>query len=91
MTENNSIEKENKNTYADGEKTPLKWYQGRSGKTSAKRVSGVCLVSSGMIVAVLSVIFGYENPDAILWPILSAGTLLLGAGVLERFGNGGSK
>lgn len=78
-------------TYADGEKVPEKWYQGRSGKVSAKRVAGLVLVIGGLVVAVLSVVMNYENPEDILWPVLSAGTLLLGSGVLERFGNGGSK
>lgn len=93
MDENKEcISTNNTNTYADGEKAPKKWYQGRSGKTSAKRVSGVCLIGAGIIVSILSVIFNYSEPEEILWPILSAGTLLLGAGVLERFGNtGGTK
>lgn len=78
---------EEKNTYADGEKSPEKWYQGRSGKISSKRVAGLILVFAGVIVSILSVILGYESPEEILWPVLSAATLLLGAGVLERFGN----
>ncbi len=91
-------EQENKtivstHTYADGEKTPERWYQGRSGKTSAKRISGIILVIGGLTVAILSVILGYDQAEDILWPVLSAATLLLGSGVLERFGNnkGGSK
>ena len=76
-------------TYADGEKTPEKWYQGRSGKVSAKRVAGLVLVVGGLAVAILSVVLNYEKAEDILWPVLSAGTLLLGSGVLERFGNGG--
>lgn len=74
------------NTYADGEKEPVKWYQGRSGKVSAKRIGGLTLILAGVATAVLAVIFEYEDPDKILWPILSAATLLLGSGVLERFG-----
>lgn len=80
-------------TYADGEKAPERWYQGRSGKTSAKRISGIILVIGGLTVAILSVILGYDKAEDILWPVLSAATLLLGSGVLERFGNnkGGDK
>lgn len=80
-------------TYADGEKVPERWYQGRSGKTSAKRISGIILVIGGLTVAILSVILGYDKAEDILWPVLSAATLLLGSGVLERFGNnkGGDK
>ena len=88
MSANNETVKST-STYADGDKVPQKWYQGRSGKTSAKRVAGVCLVVTGIIVSILSVIFSYTEPEEILWPILSAGTLLLGAGVLERFGSTG--
>ncbi len=74
------------NTYADGEKKPIKWYQGRSGKVSAKRIGGFSLILTGIAVAILSVILNYGSPESILWPILSAGTMLLGVGVLERFG-----
>ena len=79
------------NTYNDGAKDAVKWYQGRSGKVSSKRIAGLALIVCGMVVAVLSVILGYPEADGILWPVLSAGTLLLGAGVLERLGSTGSK
>ena len=79
------------NTYNDGAKDAVKWYQGRSGKVSAKRIAGLALIVCGMAVAILSVLFAYPSPDGILWPVLSAGTLLLGAGVLERIGSTGSK
>lgn len=74
-------------TYSDGAKEAKKWYQGRSGKVSAKRVAGFVLIFTGIIVAILSVICHYESPEEILWPVLSAGTFLIGAGVLERFGS----
>ncbi|MBO4388568.1 MAG: hypothetical protein J5785_03920 [Spirochaetales bacterium] len=76
-----------KSTYADGEKQPLKWYQGRSGKVSAKRVAGLFIIMASAAVAVLSIIYNYAEAEDILWPMLSAGTVLLGSGVLERFGN----
>lgn len=78
---------ETKNTYSDGAKEASSWYQGRSGKTSAKRIAGLVLTLAGVAVAILSVVLDYENPAEILWPVLSASTLCLGAGVLERFGN----
>lgn len=91
MAEEQAKDKEilSTHTYADGEKAPEKWYQGRSGKVSAKRVAGLVLVIGGLVVAILSVVLSYEKAEDILWPVLSAGTLLLGSGVLERFGNGG--
>ena len=78
-------------TYNDGAKAAEKWYQGRSGKVSAKRIAGLALILCGMIVAILSVILGYPEAEGILWPVLSAGTLLLGAGVLERIGSTSQK
>lgn len=86
VNESVSVEQTN-STYADGEKKPLKWYQGRSGKVSAKRVAGLFLAVASAVVAVLSIIYNYEKGEDILWPILSAATVLLGSGVLERFGN----
>lgn len=74
-------------TYSDGPEKPTKWYQGRSGKVSAKRVSGVSLILSAMVVALLSVVLDYQRPGEILTPLLSSGSLLLGSGVLERFGS----
>ncbi len=86
MSETAEDKTERTATYADGEKVPTKWYQGRSGKVSSKRVAGLVLILAGVAVAILSVVFDYAKPEEILWPVLSAGTLLLGAGVLERFG-----
>ncbi len=83
--------KKTQGTYADGDREPVRWYQGRSGKVSAKRVAGLILILSGVVISVLCVLFNYEAAESILWPLLSAGTFLIGAGVLERFGNGGNK
>ena len=53
MAEEQAKDKEilSTHTYADGEKAPEKWYQGRSGKVSAKRVAGLVLVIGGLVVA----------------------------------------
>ncbi len=78
-------------SYSDGSREAVKWFQGRSGKVSSKRIAGLVLVATGVAVSFLSVFLQYPDPEKILWPVLSAGTLLLGAGVLERFGSTNKK
>lgn len=80
-----------RDTYCDGAREAVKWYQGRSGKVSAKRLAGMVLSVAAVVVGVMSIIFEYKDPGAILIPLLSAAVMLLGSGVAERFGNTGKK
>ncbi|MGD1819338.1 MAG: hypothetical protein ACPKOI_05605 [Pleomorphochaeta sp.] len=75
-----------KRNYADGSVEPVKMLQGRSGKVSSKRVNGSLAIIGGVVIGIITVIKNPAMGPEVLWPILSAGTILLGAGVLERFG-----
>lgn len=73
----------------DAEKTapdlvPWKWWQDPMGKQSSKRLNGTAAIIGGLAIAGYAVMKDPQLVTTVLWPVLSAGTVLLGAGVLER-------